>query len=202
MAGHGSTDGQQRSVGTQTLVSSIEKSVNEWPEWFQDLVDGNDIRRWQTIAVDELAPVALQGFERNGISVGGIFQEGDIVDLAVPAFFNKADPGVAVGPGGKAKLKGLTQGLVFLMGDQLGFVHELGSVYMLYRTKPGEVRAAYEVKFAFSLSSMTSAGPGYEVILDDGPIVFRLALEFKRGTYKQDRFETLLTKLTAPTGSD
>jgi hypothetical protein len=190
-------ESRTETSGAQTLTGSIERAIGKWPEWFQDLVNGEDIARWQQKAINVLAPIALNGYQTDIVSVGGIFTEEDVVDMVVPAFFSKEEPNTAVGPGGKAKLKGMADGLVFFVGNQLGIVYELGSMYLLYRSKPGEVKDAYKVKFGFSLASMTSAGPGYELILSDGPMVFRLAVEFKRGTYKESEFDNLLGRLTS-----
>ena len=172
-------------VATKTHNASlIQDRIAKWSELFIDLVDGKDIKRWQKKAWEEFIPIAKNGYFHpvQGLQVAGVLREDDNITMIVPTFFDSDPDDSMVGKLNKAKFKGsAAEGLLILIEDRLIIVHEVKNFYMLYRSKSGEVSMVHEVKPAVSLLSMTSAGPSYEMMLNDGSrILFRIALEFGR----------------------
>lgn len=193
-------------------VSSFEESINGWPRLFEDLNDGGDTRKWQKWCVEDWAPAALfEPFvEGPGIVVRGIIRQNEVVRLSFPCFIDD-DPVPTrqyQGPGSKVKFHGRARpGLILVTDETFGLVTDDGSVCIPWRVPLSMVYELNELKFKMSMLSMTSAGPGFEMLcrledeeegVEEDRILFRVALTPRRGV---DFKKLLRSHISSATGS-
>ncbi len=166
-------------------ITSVEESALAWGTMFEDLSNGKDIVRWHSRFVQEMAPVALFGQNLgNGIEMGAVIDEGELTSLAFPCFLDSDPlPTKQYGdPGTKVKVNGKwSQGAMLITDRGLVVVEDYGPAFGPIYIPLAHIREANELQFKFSMLSMTSAGPGYELIIEeqDGSmdrILFRVAL--------------------------
>lgn len=166
------------------VATSLEQSIISWSENFKDLNDGGDIKRWQMLAANELAPVALFGQDLGeGVSMSGIFNLGEESRLSFPAFIDD-DPVQSPEPtpeGVKVKFNGKKrQGMVVVTDASVKTV-ELNPRGIVPLDVPLDGVAHFQqVDMKFSTLSMTSAGGTYELLFTEngepGRSLFRVAL--------------------------
>lgn len=180
-------------------VSSLEETINEWPSLFEDLNEGGDTVRWQKLVVKELAPAALSGQDwGKGISVGGVFNSGERSLLSFPAFIDD-DPEQSeqpTPPSVKIKFNGKKrQGLVVVTDASIKTAEYHGGRVIALSMVRSDVTHVGEVNIKFSTMSMTSAGPAYEILFDEGGtkgrVLFRVALD-PRGDGFTDKLRNLI----------
>lgn len=184
---------------TTAEIRAVEESALTWATMFEDLADGKDIVRWHSRFVQEMAPAALFGQKLgNGIEVGSVIDEGELTRLSFPCFLD-SDPLPArqyAGPGTKVKFNGKwTQGAILITDRGLVEITDFGPMFGAVYVPLAHIREANELQFKFSMLSMTSAGPGYELIIEeeDGTksrILFRVALT----PSSKDGFDSALRK--------
>jgi hypothetical protein len=180
-------------------VSSIEDSVNRWPQMFKDLNEGGDTRRWQKLTISEYAPAALFGQDlRNGITIGASIEAGEQTLLSFPCWLDDDPVNQPAGPGEKVKFNGKArQGVVLITEKSVILIEDHGRASMPIAVPRERVeRATKLTSFKLSKLSMTSAGHGYEILFTDpkgGPAeraLFRLALD----TRNADGFDAELRR--------
>lgn len=170
----------------QRLMASMEASIRAWPQEFRDLDDGNDVVRWANDALDSYAPALVVGQSTPAVNVGPMLDRAEDVQFSLPAFFDD-DSTPQSQAGRKVKFAGKTRsGLLVVTSASVAFAYEMGgSLNMVYGVLLPQVRALNPLTFKFSLLSMTSAGPGYELLFSaaDGAmdrVVFRVAVTPRR----------------------
>jgi len=173
-----------------TAVKTLEKSIQSWPQMFRDLNQGGDTARWQKEAIGQYAPSLLFGQSHNGVTIGAVVAPESTVTLSFPAFFDE-DPLPSSQAGQKIKFNGKTrQGIVVVTDQRFAIAHDLTALNLVWACPLGDVHSLNPLQFKFSLLSMTSSGPGYELMTSNAEnaerIVFRVALE------PSTRFESLL----------
>lgn len=164
-------------------VTTFENAINRWPTMFKDLNDGGDTINWMKRAIEGFAPALLEN---------GFFLPFEEVVAAFPVFMDD-NPGPPQPAGTKVKWNGKARwGMMAFTKDCLFFIredHTSKDTDMLgMRIVLDNVTSFSQVKFGFSMISMTSAGPGYEILLSgqDLParILFRVALDPRDGEYQ------------------
>jgi hypothetical protein len=172
-------------------VASMEESIQAWPQVFSDLADGDDIKTWAKATFKSYAPALVVGQEANSVRIGAPLKPDEQVTFSFPAYFDD-NPASGSQAGEKVKFAGKRRdGVVALTEAKVVFAHESSGRLCVVCAIPLErVKAFNLLTFKFSLISMTSAGPGFELIYTepDGSVeraVFRIALTPKRA----DAFE-------------
>ncbi|MCL2423343.1 MAG: hypothetical protein FWD11_05530 [Micrococcales bacterium] len=180
-------------------VLTFEKSILEWDNLFSDVDDGKDILRWANTTVEDFAPAMLGGQEAQGITVGPVIAPDEEVLLSFPCFFDDdPSPESQVGQG-KVKFCGKTKPGVLAVTDRsVALCHEArrNPLWMVYSWPRERTVALNELPFKFSMMSMTSAGPGFELLYrnaDGSPdrILFRMAVTPRRGEVAVERLRAL-----------
>ncbi|MDR0284694.1 MAG: hypothetical protein LBI33_07365 [Propionibacteriaceae bacterium] len=162
------------------VVTSFEQAVRDWPTVFKDLNNGGDTLNWTKLAFEAFGPALLEN---------GAFHPLEEITWVLPVFMDD-NPVLAAQADTKAKWNGKArQGLLVFTADSLTSVRENRAVRGLsavaQRVELTDVTGFNPLTFGFSLISMTSAGPGYEVLLtpDCQPsrLLFRIALDPRDG---------------------
>ena len=166
-------------------VVAVEESAAAWPSVFKDVANGNDIVRWHAKFIQEMAPVALFGQDLgNGVVFVPVIDDGERTTLSFPCFLD-SDPLPTKqysGPGTKVKFNGKwSEGAILVTDRGLVVISDYGNIFGAVYVSRDRLRELNELQFKFSLLSMTSVGPGYELMLyePDGStdrILFRVAL--------------------------
>lgn len=171
---------------TQPEVLALEDSVNSWQTMFTDVVDGKDIAHWQRLFSNVLGPAALFGqkFPKRRVSIGRVIEDGECARLSFPCFFDD-DPlstSQFSGRGVKVRFHGKRADGAIVVTDRALVVLEMHDPAVITLSAPlDRIAAINELQFKVSLMSMTSAGPGYEIMIDDvdetmARILFRMAV--------------------------
>jgi hypothetical protein len=166
----------------RTSIESIEASIRAWPLQFSDLADGADIKNWAKKALKNYVPALAMGQEAAKVRIAAPLKSEERVTLTFPAFFDD-NPSPSSQVGEKVKFSGKSRwGMVAFTEEKVMYLHEsAGRLYMVAAVPLERVKAFNLLTFKFSLLSVTSAGPGFELIYTekDGSVeraVFRTAL--------------------------
>lgn len=161
-------------------ITSFERSIQQWPLLYKDLNDGGDTSSWAKLGTRVFAPALLENM---------FFTPTEEITFSFPAFIDD-NPVVTSQTGVKVKWHGKArQGMLAFTGNSMTYIHEdyfsKDTNMQAGRIALSDVNELNPILFGFSLISMTSAGPGHEILLrgDDGPgrILFRLALSPREG---------------------
>ncbi|RZS62435.1 hypothetical protein [Xylanimonas ulmi] len=171
------------SISPPWVVTTLAESISDWPRHLADLVDGEDVQRWQRVVATRYAP-ALIGDERDGQARPGglraVLAGDERVVASWPCFVDD-DPLPLPAPAGvQVRANGAwSQGLMALTDRSLALTHETRAARCARFVWPrAQVRAVNRLRFALSMLSMTSSGDGYEVLLGANAqrVLFRVAL--------------------------
>jgi len=168
-------------------VTSLEDTIRAWPTWFRDLNQGGDTAHWQQRAIQDYGPALLfgqaTGATVDGVAVrlAGVISPDERARLSFPVFVDD-DPLPASQAGTKTKFHGkMRWGLAVVTDQAFVMAHDFKSIDAVYRCPRSDVKALNELDFKFSFMSMTSAGPGFELLsVREGKpdrVVFRVALD-------------------------
>jgi len=186
-----------------SALQTLQVEIDSWPDVFTDLVQGADTTRWREQAAHEFAPPLLFGQSVGSLTQTCIIPEDANVLMAFPVFVDD-NPAPNSQAGLKIKFGGTARaGIVAITDQQCYLSHEMGGanpVKLVWSCPLVDVKALNELQFAFSMLSMTSVGPGYEMLVthEGKPdrIVFRVALQPVRNA----AFETRLRQALDLTG--
>ena len=186
----------------QRSISTFENTIQQWPDLFRDFNDGGDTVRWAKFTADQYAPAMLVGQESpaSGVRVGAVIDSEEEVLFSAPCFFDDDPVSVSQAGQGKVRFNGKARdGVLAVTNRRVAISHDMkGRLLMVFSWPRERTVALNELSFKLSMMSMTSAGPGFELLYseEDGSsdrVVFRLALEPRR----DGRALTLLRSLVS-----
>jgi hypothetical protein len=161
-------------------AATVDSAIESWSRRFKDLNGGGDIARWQRQAREEFLPALLSGPAFDDVDDDGLM---DVVfDLAFPVFLdrNPLPTAQCTGPDAKVRFAGKADmATVFVSQDTLFIQSHRGTLHFPL----SHILEVNELKFKFSLLSMTSAGPGFEIITRHQRVLFRLAVDVEWELY-------------------